>query len=305
MVKKCRVTCNIKHNTEKIVTDNQSDKLKKIKALALDLDGTALLPDTVMGERTVTVLKELIARGMQVFFCTGRAIEAAERYRAAIGASGPMVFFNGAEVVDVPSGTILKSTMLDLDVVDFCIDMSRSQNIHFQIYLPPGIIEGADKWEALVIDRQTPEAEMYRKHTGIIPVTRNLKEAINIPGVQGCVKAMFICEPERHEEIRAQLFERFGDTIYAARTFPTFFEVMNAGVSKGDGLKTAMEHRGLSADAVLAIGDEENDLLMFDVAGLSAAPANAREKVRARADFVFASNTEEGLAAFLEERFLG
>jgi len=145
---------------------------------------------------------------------------------------------------------------------------------------------------------------MYRKHTGITPVTRNLKDAIAIPGLRGCVKAMFICEPERHDEIRVRLLERFGDTIYVARTFPTFFEVMNAGVSKGAGLKTAIECRGLNADAVLAVGDEENDLLMFDVAGLSAAPANAREKVRAHADFVFASNAEEGIAAFLEEQFL-
>jgi len=286
------------------VAVNHANTLQRIKALALDLDGTALLPDTSMGERTVTVLKELAARGMQVFFCTGRAIEAAERYRAAIGASGPMVFFNGAEVVDVPSGRILSSTMLDREIVDFCIDMSRSRNIHFQIYLAPGIIEGADKWEALLIDRPTPEAEMYRAHTGIVPIVRDLKEAIAIPGVQGCIKAMFICEPERQDEIRVKLLERFGDTIYVSRTFPVFFEVMNAGVSKGEGLKTVMQFRGLRADEVLALGDEENDLSMFTVAGFSAAPVNAREKVRACADFIVASNAEEGAAAFLEEQFL-
>lgn len=280
------------------------DTFKKIRALALDLDGTALLPDTRMGERTIAVLKKMIACGVRVLFCTGRAIEAAERYRTAIGAHGPMVYFNGAEVVDMPAGTVLSSTLLELDVADFCVDMSRDMDVHFQMFLPPGIIKGADKWEALVIDRQRPESEMYHNHTGIIPIVHDLKTVILSRELRGCVKAMFICEPALHDEIRARLAERFGKRIYVARTFPTFIEVMNAGVSKGEGLRTALQYLGISTDAVLAIGDEENDLLMFDISGLSAAPSNARENVRARADFVFGANSEEGLAVFLEENFL-
>jgi hydroxymethylpyrimidine pyrophosphatase-like HAD family hydrolase len=64
-----------------------------------------------------------------------------------------------------------------------------------------------------------------------------------------------------------------------------------------------MECRGLKPEEVFAFGDEENDIPMFDVAGFSAAPSNAREKVRQAADFVFGSNAEEGLAAFLEKMF--
>ena len=88
-----------------------------------------------------------------------------------------------------------------------------------------------------------------------------------------------------------------------ARTYPTFLEIMNAGVSKGEGLKTAMKCRGLKMDELIAFGDEENDLPMFSVAGFSAAPSSAKEKVRQAADFVFGSNAEEGLASFLENLF--
>ena len=282
-----------------------TENLKKIKALALDLDGTALLPDTKMGERTVQALKKVMESGVQVIFCTGRAIEASERYRQAIGAAGPMVYFNGAEVVDMPAGVVLSSTLLGLDIVDYCIDMARAMDAHFQIFLPPGIGGSGNRWETLVIEKNRPESDAYRLHTNIVPVVRNLKEAIAVPGLSGCVKAMFISEPERHDEIRQKLAGRFGDTVYVARTMPAFLEIMNSGVSKGEGLKTALKHRSLGAGSVLALGDEENDLLMFDAAGLSAAPANARENVRKRADFVFGSNAEEGLAAFLEEKFMG
>jgi hydroxymethylpyrimidine pyrophosphatase-like HAD family hydrolase len=91
--------------------------------------------------------------------------------------------------------------------------------------------------------------------------------------------------------------------VYVAQTYPTFLEVMNAGVSKGEGLKIAMKYRGLKPEQVIALGDEENDLPMFSVAALSAAPANAKEKVRLAADRVFTSNAEEGAAVFLEDIF--
>jgi len=130
-----------------------------------------------------------------------------------------------------------------------------------------------------------------------------MKAAIAAPEVKGCFKAAFITDPALHDEIRQKMLDRFGGRIYIARTYPTFLEIMDASVSKGEGLKTVMRHRGLKPEEVIAFGDEENDLPMFSVAGFSAAPANAKESVRKAADFVFGSNAEEGLAAFLQELF--
>jgi Cof subfamily protein (haloacid dehalogenase superfamily) len=277
-----------------------------IKALAVDLDGTALLPDTTMGERTAECLKRLKARGVQVIICTGRAIESSRRYYDAVGAEGPMVFFNGAEVAQVPDVKVIDARLTSLDVINYGIDLARSMDIHFQIFLPPGCgpeVCRDSPWEVLLIDKMRPEAEMYQKHTGITPVVTDLKAAIAAPQVKGCIKAAFITDPSLHDEIRQKMLGRFGDSIYVARTFPTFLEVMDSGVSKGEGLKTVMRHRNLKPEEVIALGDEENDLPMFPVAGFSAAPANAKEKVRQAADFVFGPNTEEGLAVFLEELF--
>ncbi|MDR2922232.1 MAG: Cof-type HAD-IIB family hydrolase [Treponema sp.] len=274
--------------------------VSKIKAIAVDLDGTALLPDTSMGERTVRCLRGLAGRGIQVIVCTGRAIESSQRYYSAIGATGPMVFFNGAEVADVPDVKIISSNLMGLDVVDYGIDLARSMDIHYQVFFPP--LQGAS-WEALLIEKQRPEAEMYRNHTGIVPVVTDLKAEIAKPETKGCIKAMFICDPSLHDEIRLKIRERFGDSIYMARSYPTFLEIMNTGVSKGEGLKTVMECRGLKPEEIIAFGDEENDLPMFGVAGFSAAPSGAKEKIRQAADFVFGSNAEEGLAVFLEDLF--
>jgi Cof subfamily protein (haloacid dehalogenase superfamily) len=271
-----------------------------IKALALDLDGTVLRPGNILSDRTVSALRFCMDRGIQVIFCTGRAVAGAEPYRRAIGAKGPMVYYNGAEVVDMPAGTMVSAALLELEVVDFCVDLARRRGIHFQAFFPA--VPGGEG-ETLMIEKDRPEAEMYRRHSGITPVTGDLKQVIAGGKMPGCIKCMFVIEPEIQDAVRLLLAERFGSRIYIARTLAPFLEIMAPGVSKGAGLRAAMEKRGLDAAGVIAMGDEENDLPMFEVARFSAAPANAREKVREAAGIVIGSNTEDGVAAFLEELF--
>jgi len=282
---------------------------KKIKGLAIDLDGTTLLPEGVLGERTRICLRKLISKGMHVIISTGRAIESSEKYRSAIGTEGPMVFFNGAEIADVPTGKVLYTNLISLDVVDFGANLAREMGIHYQVYLPAGISPDTgkqdpnQKWEALLIEKYGPEAEMYYKHTGVTAIIKDLKKIATLP-LEGCIKGMFIADPSLHDTVRQKFKERYGDKISIVRSYPTFLEVINNGVTKGEGLRIAMQHRGLKPEEVIAFGDEENDVPMFPVAGFAAAPENARENIREQADLIYGANTEEGLAVFLEKVFL-
>jgi Cof subfamily protein (haloacid dehalogenase superfamily) len=281
----------------------------KIKALALDLDGTTLLPDATLGGRTVKILKKLISRDIQIILSTGRALESSEIYWNAIGAGGPMVFFNGAIVADVPANKTLYENMLELDVVNFGIDIAREKNYLFQIYMPAGIspytgeADPSVKWSQLLIEKECNESYKYRDRTGITPIVRDLKEVTALPGLKGCIKALYICEPDCHDEIKKKINGKFGSRISVMRSSPFLLEISNAGVSKGEGLRIAMGRRGLKPEEVIAFGDEENDLSMFSVAGFSAAPENGKEDVREAADIVYGSSAQEGLAAFLEEFF--
>jgi hypothetical protein len=288
---------------------NKTIDPKVIKALAIDLDGTTLLPDTTLGERTKNCIKKLISNGMQIIISTGRAVESSERFRNAMGAEGPMVFFNGAEVVDVPAGKILYANMISLDVVEFGSDIAADLDVHYHVFLPAGISpetgreDSEQKYETLLFEKYGPSLDYYINHTGITPVFKKFKSLTEMPDVKGCIKGMFIADPSTHDEIRKRMKDRFGDQISIFRSYPTFLEIINSGVSKGEGLKIAMRHRDLKPEEVIACGDEENDLPMFPVAGFSAAPASARDKIREAADFVYGSNADEGLAVWLEELF--
>ena len=58
---------------------------------------------------------------------------------------------------------------------------------------------------------------------------------------------------------------------------------------------------GAENEDCYAIGDSGNDLAMIRFAGLGVAMANADEDVKAQADFVSASNDEDGVAVAIEK----
>ena len=55
---------------------------------------------------------------------------------------------------------------------------------------------------------------------------------------------------------------------------------------------------------MISIGDDFNDLSMFEKVGLSVAMKNANEIVREKADEITLSNEDNGVAVFLEEIIL-
>jgi hydroxymethylpyrimidine pyrophosphatase-like HAD family hydrolase len=72
------------------------------------------------------------------------------------------------------------------------------------------------------------------------------------------------------------------------------------GVSKGSGVRHALQRLGISFHDVLAIGDAENDLEMFATCGFSACPGNAVAEVAQVADWVFAGESGEAIARAIE-----
>jgi hydroxymethylpyrimidine pyrophosphatase-like HAD family hydrolase len=213
-----------------------------------------------------------------------------------------MVYFNGAEITNMPDGTPFYPALLRLEAVDFCVDISRSTGAYFQVYIP----ETAETpRKVLVAEKSTDETVMYFNHTGTRTVIGDLKQLLATHGLTGCIKAMFLTSPALQEVICSRLLEKFGESISVARTLSTFLEVMASGVSKGEGLRRVLEQCNLRPDEVLAFGDEENDLPLFAAAGFSVAPANAKESVRDAANMLIAPNAEDGVAAFLEDTFTG
>jgi hydroxymethylpyrimidine pyrophosphatase-like HAD family hydrolase len=64
------------------------------------------------------------------------------------------------------------------------------------------------------------------------------------------------------------------------------FIITNRGVDKGTGLLILAEHFGVPREAILAIGNDENDIPMLEAAGVGVAVANASPRTLAAADWI-------------------
>jgi Cof subfamily protein (haloacid dehalogenase superfamily) len=272
-----------------------------VKAIAFDLDGTLLNEEKALSERTLRAVAACKNRGIRIILATGRSADSGEKYRRQLDLEGPQVYYNGAEVVDMPSGRVMYARLLETGPALFCARLARERGIYYQVYFPAG---AGGAGEVLMTDDSSgKESEYYETYTGITPVKGNLEAALSRPGLPGLIKVMFVTGEENHPAIQSQLKETYGDAINVIRSSPQFLEVLAGGVSKGTGLVQALNHLKLSGENTLVFGDEDNDLSMFAAAAWSAAPANAKPRIQEAASFHIPANTEEGVAAFLEERF--
>ncbi len=81
--------------------------------------------------------------------------------------------------------------------------------------------------------------------------------------------------------------------------------LLPAGVSKGAGVQQVVRAFGLSPHDVLALGDAENDLELFEACGWAGCPASAVPAVRSRADWVFPGQNGTAIAAAISGPVLG
>ena len=85
---------------------------------------------------------------------------------------------------------------------------------------------------------------------------------------------------------------------------PYFLEVVPCGVDKANTLGALMEQLGVTREEVMAIGDGTCDVAMLQLAGMGIAMGHAEDSVKVCADYVTATNEEDGVAVAVEKMIL-
>ena len=101
-------------------------------------------------------------------------------------------------------------------------------------------------------------------------------------------------------ELTTRLAE-VGLNLTVVPSHPILVEGIPAGLSKATGLAWLAEYLGIGREAVLAVGDNDNDAAMLAWAGVGVAMGNSSPAALAAADWVAPSVAEDGAAAALEK----
>jgi len=278
---------------------SESD-MKNIRMIALDLDGTLLNDENNISDRSRGILGRYAHAGVHIVLSTGRMEQSVVGYEDIMGIDCALILYNGAMVkVKRAEG---RRTVLHIPLEeaygDFMIDYSLRHGFLLNYYLN----------ETLYADGN-PElrkcAEFYTAQTGArYNFTRDMR---SLKG-QTPTKLILMTDPDddanqlRSQSSQFKYFSGFfGNKVNLFRTGPVYLEFLNRHADKGVGLRILAERYGIRKDEILAFGDRENDISMFQYSGAGVAMKNADPHVRSSASAITEfTNNEDGVARYLE-----
>ena len=79
------------------------------------------------------------------------------------------------------------------------------------------------------------------------------------------------------------------------------YEILPKGIGKGTAIKKLCEHLGIDIKKSVAVGDYNNDISMFEAAGVGIAVSNACKEALDAADIVTVSNEEHAIAKIIHD----
>lgn len=291
------------------------------------MDGTLLHSDGHVSERNLNAIREAEARGIEVVIATGRRHCYAMRvlrqldrpaHTALISSNGTVIRTLGSELLHRSHMPVETARWLCGHVRDFrgtlvlTFDKVRADGEDERGAL---VCEGVEELNAS-IGRWMEVNEPYIKH--VSPIEQALDDAAPIQ--------MMLCGPvERMREAEAHLLTDPRITNVDGECTPDIevtlhrteyphrdlciMDILPAGCSKASALSHLAELRGIDASEILAIGDNWNDVPMFQMAGRTAVMANAPPDLQALAKergwILAPSNDEDGVAGVLEDLMAG
>jgi Cof subfamily protein (haloacid dehalogenase superfamily) len=268
-----------------------------IRLIALDLDGTLVGDDLELRPRTTAAIRGAIAQGVSVSIVTGRMTTSALRFARPLGITDPIVGYQGAIIRAVAPpesgslGRLLLHRPLAPAAAHAAIEYSRS------IGLAPHI----NHLERFVIQSDDPGVDDYSAFLG--------GRAVIVDDLVGWVrkpvsKVISVAATAIPDGVLEAARERFAGRAEVTISHPRFLEFLQPGVSKGVAVGWLARRAGVPLSAVLAVGDQFNDLEMIAEAGHGASMPHAPAAVRGAGRYVAPPLADEGVAELIEELVL-
>jgi hypothetical protein len=262
----------------------------QIQLIAMDVDGTLLDDDKFIAPGAAEAIQAVKARGVMVALVTGRNKPTLRWILDELDLWGPFIGSGGAYVADLSTGKIIEQHTLPMEDVHQLIVMARKHHLFMFV----------DHAEWMLCELEPVQyREIKRLHKYAWQVVPDLLAAIPEPPL----KALVLGDHEKLEEIK-KYFETNHRPVHLAFTANTSMDMVSQDVNKGHALTVLAGYLNIPLNKIAVIGDYDNDLEMFHIAGVSVAMGNAPEIVKRTATFIAPNNNEGGLAWALNKIIL-
>ena len=253
-----------------------------------DVDGTLVTKDKVLTPRAIRAVKALQERGVLFAITSGRPPRGMRMLVEPLGMDVPMAAFNGGVIV-MPDMTIVDERVIPPEVTPEIMNMVRSFGLYVWIY---------ESTEWYITDLNAPRAARESRTVQFAPTL--------VPSYDGhldrVVKLVGVSDDHgRVARVRSCSAAAFRRGSSASRSQPHYLDITHPTANKGVVVHRLSSYFKIPREQVVTIGDQLNDVLMFQESGLSIAMGNSSPEVQRHATFVTASHENEGFAKAIEQ----
>ncbi|NLW23523.1 MAG: HAD family phosphatase [Tissierellia bacterium] len=269
----------------------------KYKLIAIDMDGTLLNSNNQISKKNREIIFKAINKGIHIVLATGRILKSALQYWESMELSSPIIACNGAIISSGNGQDIIYENPIGIESCKKVIELAEEYGIYYHFY---------DKDTFYTREPNEELLRLYGYFEG------ELKEnKINIEILESPLEVLDEKKPKVYKFIfiennRDKLldFRKKLNNIEGISTSSSWYnniEVMKEGVSKGKGLEYLIERLNIDKSEIMVIGDNENDISMFKIAGLAVAMENGEDILKRIAHTITDTNNEDGVANAIEK----
>lgn len=276
----------------------------KYGLLCLDLDGTLLTAKKQISARNAAAIRRAQRRGVHIAISTGRIYENARHFALRAGFDASVIASGGAVTRLEGEDGFFSLQSLGRETVGKLIEICRNSGVHVNFNTPDGLYCRSLFYYVMLnhVFKTFTSAGSGRLTVRYYGSDSRYRRALDALGDRLVRAEVILPDAKKVERLRAEL-RRF-DGVELVSSFRNNIEITRSGVSKGSAVEALARHLGLTRSEVIAVGDSGNDLSMVEYAGLGVAMENASEALRQKADYITASNDEDGVAQVIERYIL-
>ena len=259
----------------------------RYKMIFLDLDGTLTDSQKRITPYTKQILAEYSSRGGLIVPASGRPAYGVWPTARELGldrSGGFIIAGNGGLIINCLTGQVLYDRKLTPEELRMLHRTALGLGLHFMAF--EGDYALSETTDDPYFLEEIRCSRMY------IRTLRDFDREVTHPSI----KCIFLGEEELLDQVKPELQEKLGGQYTITRSAPFFIEILPKGVSKGNSVKLLAELTGTPLERTAGFGDAENDIGMLQACGLSVVMGNARDAVKAYADYIAPSNDEDGVA---------
>lgn len=274
-----------------------------VKLIAMDIDGTLADETFQYTARTLQTLQKAARADICLVVCTGRAYGEIKHDLAALPAMRYAVCSNGACVLDLCGPRYIVDNGIPFETAKPLLELLFSYDCLTEVCIGGKVYADAacrdnmghfhvEQFKKILIPRfcwvENP-MDVFLRHGGSVEKVNAL-----FADMQDREEAMSRCVSMPVEMSASMYWDEYANLEF---NHPT--------ASKGAAVAALAKLLGIQKEEIMAIGDGENDVSMFETAGVSVAMGNAPVQVREKAAFVTLPNWQDGCAAAIETFALG